>query len=92
MKAVPKSALVALFVGMAIGAGLMFAYHSATAPTSTYRAVIGHLHFLIREGDAASALAALDDHLPFYLEQDIRPSQLRALERALQEASEKHVE
>jgi len=92
MRRLPKSAVVGFLIGVVVGAGLMFLYHAAFTPTDTYRSVVGHLHFLIREGDAASARAALERHVPFYVEQDMSTSQWRALQRDLQDASRKHVE
>ena len=82
-----KSAVVLFLAGLAYGIVLMW----AATPVATYRSVIGNLHFLLREGDAASAERALERCVPFGEKTYLTRSQLADLDKALIAASIEHV-
>jgi hypothetical protein len=93
MKPAAKSSLLFLLIGVLIGALLMRVATSQT-PTTAYRSVIASLHFLLREGDAASARAAFDSCVPSFFDGEsyLSPSELTSLDQALRQAATKHVE
>jgi hypothetical protein len=89
MKPPPKSSILFLLLGMMIGALLM----QAATPTTLYKSVILNLQFLLREGDGASATAALDRCVVSYGgESYLSRAELTELDRALRGAATKHVE
>jgi hypothetical protein len=88
MKPPTRSNVFFLLLGVMIGALLM----RVATPTTAYRSVIASLHFLVREGDAASARAAFDRCVPYGGKSYLSRSELTDLDRALQDAARKHVE
>jgi hypothetical protein len=88
MKPPLKTSVLFLLVGVVIGALLM----RAVTPIAAYRSVITNLHFLIREGDAASAAAAFESCVSYGGNSYLSHSELIELDQALRQASIKHVE
>ena len=88
MKPPAKSSVLFLLLGVMIGALLM----RVATPTTAYRSVIASLHFLIQEGDAASARAAFERCVPYGGTSYLSRSQLTDLDQALHDAAIKHVE
>jgi hypothetical protein len=75
--------------GMVAGGGAAIGYHRAWR--TTFVSVVKDIQFLIRENDARSAEAVLEEHVP-YFDRQITGDQLSRLAEELRRAARRHAE